>query len=227
VTSTSLDIDAISQALRLLAGTADPSDPRPGPARAVDALVGLCLAAVSSPEPSVPASTGHLSGPPRRPGVQVQLVVDLPTLIGLSHEPGEIPGLGPVPAPIARAWAADATSWQRLVVDPVDDHLLDLGPVVRRPLPGLDRYVRRRDGTCRFPGCHRPAMSADVDHHRPHRADGSGGCTSAENLGALCRYHHRLKTHTGWRIRLDGHGGLTWTSPTGHASHERRRRLRE
>jgi hypothetical protein len=69
-------------------------------------------------------------------------------LVGLAENPAELAGYGPIPAEIARCWLADAQSWRRLVVDPATDHLIDLGPVVPRPPPGLDGFVRARDGTC-------------------------------------------------------------------------------
>jgi hypothetical protein len=222
VVSTADDIETVYQALRVLAGPSDPDDPRPATARAVDSLLSLALSAV------LPTGVdGCHPGRSGRPGVTVQLVVDLPTLVGLSQTPAQIPGLGDIPAPVARAWAADAEAWQRLVVDPVDDHLLDLGPVVRRPIPGLDRFVRGRDRTCLFPGCRQPADRADLDHHVPHRADGTGGPTSAANLGALCRHHHRIKTHTRWQVSRGEDGSVQWTSPTGHVHREHRRPLRE
>ena len=222
VVSTADDIETVYQALRVLAGPSDPDDPRPATARAVDSLLALALSAV------LPTGVdGCHRGRSGRPGVTVQLVVDLPTLVGLSQTPAQIPGLGDIPAPVARAWAADAEAWQRLVVDPVDDHLLDLGPVVRRPVPGLDRFVRGRDRTCLFPGCRQPADRADLDHHVPHRADGTGGPTSAANLGALCRHHHRIKTHTRWQVSRGEDGSVQWTSPTGHVHREHRRPLRE
>ena len=221
VVSSAADIETVYQALRVLAGPGDPDDPRPATARAVDSLLALALGAV------LPTGAGDSVAPGGRPALNVQLVVDLETLVGLSETPAQVPGLGEIPAPIARAWAADAQAWQRLVVDPVDDHLLDLGPVVRRPLPGLDRYVRRRDRTCVFPGCRQPASTADLDHHVPHRPDGSGGATSAANLGALCRHHHRIKTHTRWDVVRPADGTVRWTSPVGRVHQEQRRPLRE
>jgi hypothetical protein len=224
VVSSAADIETVYayQALRVPAGPGDHDDPRPSTTRAVDSLLALALGAV------LPTTAGgDTAAPGGRPGLIVQLVVDLPTLVGLSETPARVPGLGEIPAPIARASAADAQAWQRLVVDPVDDHLLDLGPVVRRPLPGLDRYVRRRDRTCVFPGCRQPASTADLDHHVPHRPDGSGGATSAANLGALCRHHHRIKTHTRWDVDRPADGTVRWTSPVGRVHQEQRRPLRE
>ena len=72
-------------------------------------------------------------------------------------------------------------------------------------------YVRSRDRHCRFKGCRRPAIGADLDHTVEYPL----GATSEENLHTLCRAHHRLKTHTRWTVTiLDGHA-LAWISPRG------------
>ena len=75
-----------------------------------------------------------------------------------------------------------------------------------RPAHALARYIRARDRHCQFPGCRRPARYCDLDHIQPWPT----GNTSEQNLHALCRYHHRLKTHTPWTIT-----NRTWTSPRG------------
>ena len=84
-----------------------------------------------------------------------------------------------------------------------------------RPGPRLQAYVRTRDRHCRFPGCRRRATRCDLDHTTPWPA----GTTSADNLHALCRYHHRLKTHTAWTVTTGPNHTLTWTSPRGHTYH--------
>lgn len=51
----------------------------------------------------------------------------------------------------------------------------------------------------------RPVIDLDIDHITPydHHAAADGrpqpGSTATSNLAALCRFHHRLKTHTAWR----------------------------
>ena len=77
----------------------------------------------------------------------------------------------------------------------------------------LARAIKARDVTCRFPGCVIAATGCDLDHTDPYD---TGGPTCACNLAALCRHHHRLKTHAnGWTLRQLGHGILEWTDPTG------------
>ena len=76
------------------------------------------------------------------------------------------------------------------------------GPCPRPALP-LPRLPPARRCMC------------DLDHVIPHPA----GPTSESNLAALCRYHHRLKTHTAWSVRMKPGATLEWTSPRGHIFH--------
>ncbi len=55
----------------------------------------------------------------------------------------------------------------------------------------------------------------DLDHVIPHPS----GPTEHTNLAALCRYHHRLKTHTPWSVQMLDGAVLRWTSPRGHVFH--------
>ncbi|WP_353650349.1 DUF222 domain-containing protein [Nakamurella sp. A5-74] len=89
---------------------------------------------------------------------------------------------------------------------------LALGADVYRPSAKLAEQLLLRDRVCRFPGCRHPARACDLDHRVPFA---EGGPTTAENMDALCRFHHRLKTFTGWRaVRAPGNC-LTWTTPLG------------
>jgi hypothetical protein len=82
-----------------------------------------------------------------------------------------------------------------------------------RPSAELERFIRCRDMTCRFPDCDRPAEFADIDHTVPYPY----GPTQASNLKCLCRKHHLLKTFwSGWRDQQWSDGTIVWTSPTGH-----------
>ena len=145
----------------------------------------------------------------RRPTINV--TIDLPTALGLANNPGQLAGYGPIPANIARQIAADGR-WKRFVTDPISGVLLDFGRETYEPPQELQDFLIARDRTCRFPGCRQPAHLADLDHAIPWD---KGGNTSAENLGALCRRHHNLKTHKGWRVQSNPDGSCTWTSPTG------------
>jgi hypothetical protein len=119
-----------------------------------------------------------------------------------------------------KSWCADSRT--KVTVKPV----IDLNQEKSAPgyeIPDLIReHVALRDRTCVFPFCGRPARGCDVDHvtEYDHDAEAEGrpqpGPTETENLGALCRFHHRLKTHSAWRFEMTTPGVFDWTSPHGH-----------
>lgn len=135
------------------------------------------------------------------------------TALGLDDLPGELAGYGPIPASLARRIAADAT-WRRILTDPASGALLDYGTTTYSAPQALADHVLTRDGTCRGPGCRQAAARCDLDHRIPYPT----GPTAAHNLHAVCRHHHRAKTHAGWTYTTDAHHNLTWTSPTGHVA---------
>ena len=73
--------------------------------------------------------------------------------------------------------------------------------------------VAVRDQTCVFPWCTRPARGCDCDHTVPHNR---AGPTCPCNLAALCRRHHRVKTHGGWTYTTLEPGTYLWRSPHGY-----------
>lgn len=148
--------------------------------------------------------------PQGRP-LTVNVTIDLPTLLGLAENPGELAGYGAIPASVAREIAADA-KWKRFITEPLTGNLLDFGRESYLPPQALRDFLIARDRRCRFPGCRRSAHLSDLDHAQSWE---SGGETSLQNLGALCRRHHRLKTHGGWKIESFSDGSCTWTSPIG------------
>jgi hypothetical protein len=168
-------------------------------ADALTALAGFALAA-SSEDVAL-----H-----RRP-ITVNVTIDLPTLLGLNENPGQLAGYGAIPASVARALASDG-KWKRFITDPQSGALLDYGRETYSPPQALIDFLIARDRTCRFPGCRRSAALSDLDHAQSWE---EGGTTSLDNLGALCRRHHLLKTHGGWSIESRADGSCTWTSPLG------------
>jgi hypothetical protein len=151
---------------------------------------------------------------PTRPVVRV--TVPASALQGLDDAPGELAGFGPIPADTARLIAQDAT-WQRLVTDPVTGVLVDHSTTTYKPGRVLRAAVEARDGTCMFLTCDNPAERCDLDHVEPFDHESTGTAqTRAQNLQALCRRHHLLKTHAGWGVVRDPVTGVTtWTTPTG------------
>ena len=77
-----------------------------------------------------------------------------------------------------------------------------MGPVCSRCAPALRRQC-------------------DLDHRIPYE---DGGTTTSDNLAALCRRHHRAKTHSEWSYETPEPGLYVWTSPEGHTFVADRRR---
>lgn len=119
-----------------------------------------------------------------------------------------------------RAWCGAAGT---ITIRPVIDLNSSRSTRSYQPTDVMREHLALRDQTCVFPHCTRTAhpvrqrgtgeYSHDADHITPHE---SGGETSTENLACLCRLHHLLKTHTGWRYQMLGPGEYLWKSPSGH-----------
>lgn len=148
--------------------------------------------------------------PHRRP-VSINITMDLPTALGLADNPAELAGYGPIPSQVARHLASDA-KWRKFITDPGTGNLLSFGRESYIPPQALVDFISARDRICRFPGCSQPARVSDIDHAIPWE---EGGETSAKNLGLLCRRHHRMKTHDGWKLISNEDGSCKWISPAG------------
>jgi len=156
------------------------------------------------------SSIADVVRPHRRP-VAVSVAIDLPTVLGLAENPGQLAGYGAIPASVARKLAADG-NWQRFISDPITGNLLDFGREKYVPPQELVDFLLARDRTCRFPGCGRSGQLADIDHAQSWE---TGGETNPANLGLLCRRHHRMKTHGGWGLSSNADGSCLWRSPLG------------
>ena len=101
----------------------------------------------------------------------------------------------------------------RVLVDyPITAESLDEKPHAETPKPALAEFVALRDRHPTNPtaGC-TAASAGDLDH-TISRA--TGGLTIRDNLTAVGRRWHILKTHGHWTVRRHGRG-WQWTSPTG------------
>jgi hypothetical protein len=58
-------------------------------------------------------------------GAQINVTIDLPSLLGLADTPGELRGYGAIPASVARALAMSG-KWRRFITDPTNGHLIDV-----------------------------------------------------------------------------------------------------
>jgi len=105
-----------------------------------------------------------------------------------------------------------------VVIKPVIDLHQRLETAGYTPTDRIRDHVIARDRTCVFPWCGRNARRCDLDHVIPYDHDhpDRGGPTATDNLSALCRRHHRLKTRGRWRYKMTSPGVFVWTSPLGH-----------
>ena len=196
-----VDSLAVWDAVNAHAARPDPSagEYRTMDQRREDSLVELVLGKVGR--------GGRVSNSARPEPAEILVTVSAETLAGMSEDPAELAGYGPITAKHARELARGDARWRQVLFDGTTGELLDLAQnrAERPPEPGyrpgvaLARIVKVRDGVCRFPGCRRSALKAgiDIDHVNPWPQ----GSTHHSNLIALCRSHHYLKTHSTWKVR--------------------------
>jgi hypothetical protein len=156
-----------------------------------------------STDSSTPA---ELCNHPTKPVMYV--VVNLSTLLGLDEDPAYLDGQGLIDADTARKLLVEA---RRAYVTPLQEDSAAAAERYR-PTRKLRSLVRAGELCCQFPGCNSPVAYSDFDHHDPHEA---GGSTVHENMGPLCRFHHRLKTFGRWRQYQDQWHKTVFTSPEG------------
>jgi hypothetical protein len=153
----------------------------------------------------------------RRPHLSVTL--GLGTLAGLDNLPGALAGFGAIPAGLARSIAASAASITTVITDPATGRATAAGALTYRPTQDLRDRNAALHTVCQFPSCRQPVWRCDLDHRDEfdHQHPDRGGQTTPENTAPLCRRHHLIKHHGGWRVRIDPtRTVLEFTSPTGH-----------
>lgn len=127
----------------------------------------------------------------------------------MAEDPATLEGYGPISPRTARTLAADRR-WRLWLTD-ATGAIGGVSTSTDAPLPALARLIRARDPFCRYPGCRRAAGNCDLDHAVPHPV----GATSRENVGPLCRRHHRMKTAGTDRLTVS-EGGHTVTGTSGN-----------
>lgn len=181
-------------------------------AYAADALAKLVLTDTGQGQGTPAPGTGGLTraGKPTRAAAQVSIRVDACALrrgYVQGDERCEIPGVGPVPVATARALLGDSVL--RLVITEGVDvaGVCHLG----RCIPAKVRTaLEERDPSCVVPGCD-VSHGLEIDHYVVAFAD--EGPSELWNLARICKAHHLLKTHRGYRL-LGGPGAWRWLSPT-------------
>ncbi|WP_258059916.1 HNH endonuclease signature motif containing protein [Arthrobacter sp. ZGTC212] len=146
-----------------------------------------------------------------RARTEILVLITAETLVGADEQPAELHGYGPISPETARRLARQAAHWTPVERHPDTEEILRVGR--RRKVPaGLQRWLRARDGTCRFPGCRTNAVIAEIDHTKPWS---HGGSTDHDNLEHLCKRHHMFKSRGFWKAHQRSPGIIEWTSPGG------------
>ena len=131
--------------------------------------------------------------------------------------------------PAAIRWVL-AAGFIRLFEITEDRDVLRMGKLNRYANTHQRKALLVRDGGCIFPGCTRHANRCDahhVDHHTPDPNDPAGP-TDIENLGLLCRHHHRITHRPGWLMErwTDPNSPTAilfrWRTPTGRTIYSQR-----
>ena len=127
-------------------------------------------------------------------------------------EQAQIAGVGTIDPVTAAQLFLEATSFRRVVNDPVHGVLLDMDRRTYRPSKAQRDWLILKHGTCARDGCERLAIDADIDHRRPWA---TGGKTDIANLAPLCPRDHRHRHRTKMRYRSRPDGTVRVVTPTG------------
>ena len=151
---------------------------------------------------------------PQRRGVtcKVGLLIPAMTAMGHSDVPAVLEGYGPIDIETAKRLAGSASSWIKVLTDPVTGMVKDIGRDKYRPTDDMRAILGVLDGGGRGPGCTRPPSQTEIDHVDPFRQGLARGRTALDNLVLLSRLHHRIKTSDLWDIELQLLRTLCWTS---------------
>jgi hypothetical protein len=160
---------------------------------------------------------GRRAGPGRkRRGPKVVLYLHLhQDAIRAGVRVGRIEGLGPVTSDQIQDWAGRTDLSITPVLDLADRASVDAYEVPDR----MGETVLLRNPCCPYPWCNNLTRNKDNDHataYIPPEDGGPPGQTAADKLAPLCRRHHRLKTHGGWKYTMPEPGLYLWRSPHGH-----------
>lgn len=149
------------------------------------------------------------------PGAPVFVSTDTATAIGAGYEV------------VFGKQAEDLASRATKIVD-VDDALtFQVASYVATS--AMRAAVVGRDGTCRYPGCSKPAATSQLDHVIEYD---EGGPTTPANLVALCQHYHNIKTDrrlrpifepaSGTVVWLFADGSWSSTEPNGPLANSQR-----
>jgi hypothetical protein len=141
---------------------------------------------------------------------QIQVTSSLETLLGLAGAPAaEMEFSLPVSSKTIERLACDS-SIARVLLDS-ESVVIDVGRSKRVVSEPGRRALKARDGSCRWPGCDRPA-SWSAAHHVVHWIH--GGTTDLDNLILLCHRHHWMVHEGNWQLVRGDDGHMLTIPPT-------------
>jgi hypothetical protein len=175
----------IDKRLSELAASVCPHDTRSTAQRRADALLALGEGRTLACDCNrTDCPMRGVDGPPAPPRFVINVIATEETVQGCSEQPGYLEGYGVIDADQVRQLAESAAF--RLLAEPE----VSAAEALRyQPSAALERWIRCRDLTCRFPGCDRPAWAADIDHTQPfnHARPSTGGLTVPGGIKCFCR----------------------------------------
>ena len=144
------------------------------------------------------------------PQAQIQVTSSIETLLGLTGAPAAEMELSlPISSRTIERLACDS-SIVRILLDS-DSVVIDVGRSKRVVSEPARRALNARDGSCRWPGCERPATWSAA-HHVVHWI--RGGTTDLDNLILLCRRHHWMVHEGDWQLVRGDDGRILTIPPT-------------
>jgi hypothetical protein len=177
---------------------------------------GQAMAVSRIPAGSVSASSARLASSPASGGAMAgRVTLIVPEDLLAAPPRTELASADVLAAALRAAGRAATAAAARAAADAASGGCAHTSATASyRPPPRLRDYVVARDLTCRFPYCGQPAWRGDLDHTQPWD---SGGLTCSCNLGGLCRHHHMLKQHPGWRLIQARPGTFQWVTSAGRS----------
>lgn len=172
---------------------------------------------------------------PPPPTAQIIVTVPVLALLGITNEPAELAGYGPIAEETARKLLANTPTFLRVLTDPITNKPLDIAPD-RYRLRNTERtMLNALAQTCSWPNCTTMAILSELDHLKAWE---NGGKSTTSNEHPLCKHHHILKHFKddkdkrgchrqdrdperagirlrGWKPINTVTGGVAWTSPSG------------
>lgn len=143
--------------------------------------------------------------------VPVQLIAGQPVPV----EQASIVGGDSIDPLTAKQMFLNATSFRRVITDPVKGVVVDMDRRTYRPTRAQRDWLTLHHGTCTRDGCTHLAVDADLDHDRPWVR---GGTTDLTQLRPLCPRDHTMRHRTRVRYRTRPDRTVQIVSPTGYAS---------